>query len=252
MDQFAKLTGRQYNLFDYFGAPDADRVIVIMGSGADVTHEAVEHMLKKGEKVGVLKVRLFRPWSAKHFVEALPKTRQDDRGPRSHQGARRDRRPALPGRGHQLRRTRHTGIKVVAGRYGLSSKEFTPAMVMGVYAELKKAQPKQHFTVGIVDDVTKLSIDYDMELSIEPDDVKRAVFFGLGADGTVGANKNSIKIIGEETDNFAQGYFVYDSKKSGAITISHLRFGPRQIRSAYLIKHAQFVACHQHQLPREV
>ena len=139
-----------------------------------------------------------------------------------------------------------TDIKVVAGRYGLSSKEFTPAMVMGVFAELQKSNAKPKFTVGIVDDVTHLSIDYDTELSIEPDDVKRAVFFGLGADGTVGANKNSIKIIGEETDNFAQGYFVYDSKKSGAITISHLRFGPRQIRSAYLIKHAQFVACHQY------
>ena len=245
MDQFAKLTGRQYHLFDYYGAADADRVIVIMGSGADVTHEAVDYMMKSGEKVGVLKVRLFRPWAAQCFVDAIPKSVKKiavlDRT--KEPGAIGD--PLYQDVLTTFAELNVSGIKVVAGRYGLSSKEFTPAMVMGVYAELQKDKPKQHFTIGIVDDITKLSIDFDTELSIEPDDVKRAVFFGLGADGTVGANKNSIKIIGEETDNFAQGYFVYDSKKSGAITISHLRFGPRQIRSAYLIKHAQFVACHQ-------
>ena len=246
MNQFAKLTGRQYNLFDYFGAPDAERVIVIMGSGADVTHEAVEYMLKKGEKVGVLKVRLFRPWSGKHFLAALPKSVKKlavlDRT--KEPGAVGD--PLYQDVVTSLVELGATGIKVVAGRYGLSSKEFTPAMVMGVYAEMAKPNCRPKFTIGIMDDVTHLSIAYDTELSIEPDDVKRAVFFGLGADGTVGANKNSIKIIGEETDNFAQGYFVYDSKKSGAITISHLRFGPRQIRSAYLVTKAQFVACHQY------
>ena len=246
MDLFAKLTGRQYHLFDYFGAPDADRVIVIMGSGADVTHEAIELMLPKGEKVGVLKVRLFRPFSPQHFVDAFPKTVKKiavldrTKEPGGYDPLYQDVVTAFAEVGGSF------APKIVAGRYGLSSKEYTPAMVMGVFDELKKDQPKLHFTVGIVDDVTHLSIDYDTELSVEPDDVKRAVFFGLGADGTVGANKNSIKIIGEETDNYAQGYFVYDSKKSGAITISHLRFGPRPIRSAYLIKHAQFVACHQY------
>ncbi len=246
MDQFAKLTGRQYNLFDYFGAPDADRVIVIMGSGADVTHEAVEWMLKQGEKVGVLKVRLYRPFAAKAFLAALPKTVKKI--------AVLD-RTKEPGANDPLYLDVVTGLHelcngsmptIVSGRYGLSSKEFTPAMVKAVYDELKKPQPRLHFTIGIMDDVTHCSLDYDMELNIEPKDVHRAVFFGLGADGTVGANKNSIKIIGEETDNFAQGYFVYDSKKSGAITISHLRFGPRQIRSAYLVTQAQFVACHQY------
>jgi pyruvate-ferredoxin/flavodoxin oxidoreductase len=246
MDEFAKLTGRQYKLFEYFGAADADRVIIIMGSGADVTHEAVEWLLKSGEKVGVLKVRLYRPFSAKYLIEALPKTAKTV--------AVLD-RTKEPGASDPLyldvvaafsELLNGSAPKVVAGRYGLSSKEFTPSMIKGVFDELKKPQPKQRFTVGIVDDVTHLSLPFDENLSIEPDDVKRAVFFGLGADGTVGANKNSIKIIGEETNNFAQGYFVYDSKKSGAITISHLRFGPRRIRSSYLIKQAQFVACHQY------
>ncbi len=244
MDELAKLTGRQYRLFEYHGAPDAERVIVIMGSGADVTHETVDYMLGKGEKVGVLKVRLYRPWSAKHFVAELPATvRKIAVLDRTKEPGAND--PLYLDVVTSLIELGRADIKVIAGRYGLSSKEFTPAMVMGVYAELAKSAPKQKFTVGIVDDVTHMSIDYDQQLSIEPDDVKRAVFFGLGADGTVGANKNSIKIIGEETDNYAQGYFVYDSKKSGAITISHLRFGPRQIRSAYLITQAQFVACHQ-------
>ncbi len=253
MDEFAKLTGRQYKLFDYYGAPDADRVIVIMGSGADVTHETVEWMLKSGEKVGVVKVQLFRPFSMKHLLAVLPDTTKTiavlDRT--KEPGAMGD--PLYQDVITALREecmTTHAKFakcpRVVAGRYGLSSKEFTPAMIKGVYDELKKPQPKQHFTVGIVDDVTHLSLPFDAELDIEPADVKRAVFFGLGADGTVGANKNSIKIIGEETENYAQGYFVYDSKKSGAITISHLRFGPRPIRSAYLIRQSQFVACHQY------
>ncbi len=253
MDQFAKLTGRQYHLFDYMGDPNADRVIVIMGSGADVCHETVDYLQKKGEKVGLIKVRLFRPFSVSALIDAIPASAKTI--------AVLDRTKEPGGVGDPLYQDVVTALrehcqagnckwpttpKVVAGRYGLSSKEFTPAMIIGVYDELKKPQPRLHFTVGIVDDITHLSLPFDNDLDIEPDDVKRALFFGLGADGTVGANKNSIKIIGEETDNWAQGYFVYDSKKSGAITISHLRFGPRPIRSAYLIKKSQFIACHQY------
>ena len=250
MDEFGKLTGRQYHLFDYYGHPQAERIIIIMGSGADVTHETVEWMLKSGEKVGVVKVRLFRPFSGRDLLAAIPASARSiavlDRT--KEPGALGD--PLYMDVVTALREEGEArfaaNLRVVAGRYGLSSKEFTPAMIKGVFDELSKPQPKRHFTVGIMDDVTHLSIPFDNDLDIEPDDVKRAVFFGLGADGTVGANKNSIKIIGEETDNFAQGYFVYDSKKSGAITISHLRFGPRPIRSAYLVKRAQFVACHQY------
>ncbi|MEI8195680.1 MAG: pyruvate:ferredoxin (flavodoxin) oxidoreductase, partial [Phycisphaerae bacterium] len=253
MDEFAKLTGRHYHLFDYYGAPDAERVMILMGSGAEVAHETVEWMLKqnKGEKVGVLKVRLFRPFSIKDFVGALPKTVKAlavlDRT--KEPGALGD--PLYMDVVTALQEANVEGTlpfampKVVGGRFGLSSKEFTPTMIKSVFDELKKAKPKNHFTIGIMDDVTHLSLPFDADLDIEPDDVIRSVFFGLGADGTVGANKNSIKIIGEETPNYAQGYFVYDSKKSGAITISHLRFGPREIRSAYLIKRANFVACHQ-------
>ncbi len=251
MDEFAKVTGRAYHLFDYVGVPDADRVIVIMGSGAEVTHEAVEWLTAKGEKVGVLKVRLFRPFSTKDLIAALPKTVQAI--------AVLDRTKEPGALGEPLYMDVVTALaeaqvdgtlpfkmpRIVGGRYGLSCKEYTPAMVKAVYDELKKGQPRNHFTIGIMDDVTHRSLAYDMDLDIEPANVNRSVFFGLGADGTVGANKNSIKIIGEETDNFAQGYFVYDSKKSGAITISHLRFGPRPIRSAYLIRRANFVACHQ-------
>ncbi|RPJ58524.1 MAG: pyruvate:ferredoxin (flavodoxin) oxidoreductase [Acidobacteria bacterium] len=247
MDQFAGLTGRQYHLFDYVGAPDAERVIVIMGSGADIAHEAVEYLVARGEKVGVLKVRLYRPFSIQHFVNALPKTVKVI--------AAMDRTKEPGSSGDPLYMdvvnafVESNGAaphpKVLGGRYGLSSKEFTASMVKGVFDEMAKPQPKTHFTVGIVDDVTYSSIDYDPEFSTEPDDVVRAMFFGLGSDGTVSANKNSIKIIAEGTPNYGQGYFVYDSKKAGTLTVSHLRFGPRPIRSSYLISKANFVACHQ-------
>jgi pyruvate-ferredoxin/flavodoxin oxidoreductase len=253
MDQFAAIVGRSYHLFDYVGHPQAERVIVMMGSGAEVTHELVEWMAARGERVGVLKVRLFRPFSVQDFVAALPAT------VRAIAVLDRTKEPGAIGEPlyqdvvTALREARTSGNGatrndpvVIGGRYGLSSKEYTPAMVKAVFDELATPRPKTHFTVGITDDVTHLSLDVDPEFDIEPDDVVRAVFFGLGADGTVGANKNSIKIIGEETDNYGMGYFVYDSKKSGAVTISHLRFGPRPIRSSYLIKHASFVACHQY------
>ncbi len=252
MEKFAQLTGRQYRLFDYVGAPDAERVVVMMGSGAEAAQETVEYLLARGEKVGVLKVRLYRPFSLEHFRAALPAT------VKAIAVLDRTKEPGSPGeplyvdvvtavselmaageapfRGHP---------RIIGGRYGLSSKEFTPAMVKAVFDEIAKTQPKNHFTVGIIDDVTHTSLPFDPEFSTENGDVVRALFYGLGADGTVGANKNSIKIIGEETPNYAQGYFVYDSKKSGSMTTSHLRFGPRPIRSTYLIREASFVACHQ-------
>jgi pyruvate-ferredoxin/flavodoxin oxidoreductase len=250
MDRFAKLTGRQYRLYEYFGHPEAERVIVAMGSGCDVSHEYVEHAMKQGEKVGVLKVRLFRPFAIPEFVRALPASVKKlavlDRC--KEPGA-----PADPmhldvlAALRQGREEGHTTLDpvVVGGRYGLSSKEFTPAMVKAVFDNLAQDHPKNHFTVGIVDDISHSSLTYDPSFDVEPKDVTRALFYGLGADGTVGANKNSIKIIAEETPNYGQGYFVYDSKKSGAITISHLRFGPRPIRSAYLVTKANFIACHQ-------
>jgi pyruvate-ferredoxin/flavodoxin oxidoreductase len=252
MDTFATIAGRHYHLFDYFGHPEAERVIIIMGSGGDTTHEYVEWALKQGEKIGVLKVRLFRPFSIADFVAALPKSVRSiavlDRC--KEPGAIGD--PLYLDVVTALREAHNEGTSqftecptVVGGRYGLSSKEFTPAMIKAVYDELAKTKPKNHFTVGIVDDVAHTSLDVDEDFDNEADDVKRAVFFGLGSDGTVGANKNSIKIIAEETENWGQGYFVYDSKKAGAVTISHLRFGPRPIRSAFLIRRANFVACHQ-------
>jgi pyruvate-ferredoxin/flavodoxin oxidoreductase len=252
MDRFAKVTGREYKLFQYVGAPDAERVIVMMGSGAETTHETVDYLTVEGEKVGVLKVRLYRPFSIKHFIDALPATVK--------QIAVLDRTKETGATGEPLyldviaalNETATSGTlpskslpRVIGGRYGLSSKEFTPAMIKAVFDELKKPTPKNHFTVGINDDVTHTSLEYDQEFSIEKDDVVRAIFYGLGADGTVGANKNSIKIIGEDTENYAQGYFVYDSKKSGSTTTSHLRFGPRPIHSIYLIERANFIACHQ-------
>ena len=250
MDAFAARVGRQYHLFDYVGHPEAERVLVVMGSGAEVAHEAVDWLCSRGHKVGVLKVRLYRPFPVEEFVRALPKTTK--------QIAVLDRTKEPGAVGEPLyldvvtalREAREDGLTaldplVIGGRYGLSSKEFDPAMVVSVFDELSRQKPRRHFTVGIVDDVTHLSLDWDRALDIEPQDVVRAVFFGLGADGTVGANKSSIKIIGEETPNYAQGYFVYDSKKSGAITISHLRFGPRPLKSSYLIKQAGFVGCHQ-------
>jgi pyruvate-ferredoxin/flavodoxin oxidoreductase len=249
MDEFGARTGRQYRLFEYHGHPQAERVIVLMGSGAETAHETVDWLLEKGERVGVLKVRLFRPFSLAHFLEALP--------PRVRAIAVLDRTKEPGSLGEPLYQDVVTAIAeapaaalharpvVVGGRYGLSSKEFTPAMVAAVFAELDQAAPRNHFTIGIVDDVSHSSLAWDRELDIEPETVSRSVFFGLGADGTVGANKNSIKIIGEETSHFAQGYFVYDSKKSGAMTISHLRFGPAPLRSAYLVRQAGFVGCHQ-------
>ena len=252
MDQFGKLTGRQYRLFEYIGHPEAERVIVIMGSGGETAVETVEYLLARGERVGLLKVRLFRPFSLEHFMASLPPT------VRTLAALDRTKEPGALGEPlyqdvvNALYEARAGGTSpfaedpmVLAGRYGLSSKEFTPAMIKAVFDEMARSQPRRHFTIGIQDDVTHLSLAYDPDFDIEPDDVVRSVFFGLGADGTVGANKNSIKIIGEETDNFAQGYFVYDSKKSGAITISHLRFGPRPIRSTYLVRRANFVGCHQ-------
>ncbi len=252
MDKFAQVVGRSYHLFDYVGAPDAERVIVMMGSGAETAQETVEYLTKKGEKVGLLKVHLYRPFSVKHFLKALPATVRKiavlDRTKEAGAG----REPLCLDVISALQegiRLRHGSLKTapdtIGGRYGLSSKEFTPAMVKAVYDNLAAAVPKDHFTVGIQDDVSHTSLDYDPEFSIEPDNVVRAMFYGLGADGTVGANKNSIKIIGENTENYAQGYFVYDSKKSGAMTVSHLRFGPQPIHSIYLVSKANFVACHQ-------
>ncbi|MBI4518153.1 MAG: pyruvate:ferredoxin (flavodoxin) oxidoreductase [Deltaproteobacteria bacterium] len=253
MDRFAALTGRAYRLFDYAGHPEAERVIVLMGSGAEAAHETAAWLCERGEKVGVLKVRLFRPFSLEHFAAALPAS------VRAIAALDRTKEPGALGDPlyldvvAALREAQDLGLRrgarepaVIGGRYGLSSKEFTPAMVRAVFDELKKHEPKRHFTVGIVDDVTHTSLAVDPDWDIEPDDVVRAVFFGLGSDGTVGANKNSIKIIGEETSHWAQGYFVYDSKKAGAITISHLRFGPQPIRSTYLVRRANFVACHQY------
>ncbi len=245
MDRFAARVGRHYRLFEYYGHPEADRVIVMMGSGAEVAQETVDWVNARGHKVGVLKVRLYRPFSIPDFLAALP------RSARRVAVLDRCKEPGAIGEPlyldvvAALREGQVQVPTVIGGRYGLSSKEFTPAMVVGAFDELSRDQPRRHFTVGIVDDVTHLSIPYDPELDIEPEDVSRCIFYGLGADGTVGANKNSIKIIGSETANFAQGYFVYDSKKSGAVTVSHLRFGPRPLRSSYLVRRAKFVGCHQ-------
>ena len=252
MDKFAKLVGRDYQLFQYVGALDAERVIIMMGSGAETAQETVEYLIEKGEKVGLIKVRLYRPFSIEHFLKSLPATVKNiavlDRTKES--GAVGD--PLYLDIITSLNESIAAGKapfktmpRVIGGRYGLSSKEFTPTMVKAVFDEMKKPEPKNHFTVGINDDVSHTSLDYDPNFSVEKDDVVRAIFYGLGADGTVGANKNSIKIIGEDTENYAQGYFVYDSKKSGSTTTSHLRFGPRPIHSIYLIDRASFVACHQ-------
>jgi pyruvate-ferredoxin/flavodoxin oxidoreductase len=252
MDKFAAVVGRQYHLFDYVGDPNAERVIVLMGSGAEAAHELVDYMNARGEGIGILKVRLYRPFDTNAFMAALPKSTKTI--------AVLDRTKEPGSAGEPLYQDVVTAIaecynagqlplkafpRMIGGRYGLSSKEFTPAMVKGVFDEMKKEQPKNHFSVGILDDVTNNSIAYDPSFSTEPGDVSRCLFYGLGSDGTVGANKNSIKIIGEETANYAQGYFVYDSKKAGAVTVSHLRFGPRPIHSTYLIDKASFIACHQ-------
>jgi pyruvate-ferredoxin/flavodoxin oxidoreductase len=252
MDALAKRTGREYHLFDYVGAPDAERVVIAMGSGVETVAETVQHLAEKGEKVGAIKVRLFRPFSVSHLMGALPASVKAI--------AVLDRTKEPGAAGEPLYQDVVTAVcedaqsesprfkkqpRVVGGRYGLSSKEFKPAMVKAVLDNLAQKQPKNHFTVGIDDDVTHTSLAFDPSFWIEPQGVVRAVFWGLGSDGTVGANKNSIKIIGEETDRFVQGYFVYDSKKAGARTVSHLRFGPNPIRSPYLIEKADFVAVHQ-------
>ncbi|MDH5605906.1 MAG: pyruvate:ferredoxin (flavodoxin) oxidoreductase [Anaerolineae bacterium] len=252
MEKFAAQVGRKYKLFQYEGAPDADRVVILMGSGAETVHETVDYLNKQGEKVGVLKVRLYRPFSVSHFIESLPKT------VKSIAVLDRTKEPGSVGEPlyvdiiGAIEEAYAEGIsgldsrpRVVGGRYGLSSKEFTPAMVKGIFDNLSQEKPKSHFTIGIIDDVTHSSLDYDPDFFCEDEGTVRAVFYGLGSDGTVGANKNSVKIIGEGTDNFAQGYFVYDSKKAGSITVSHLRFGPKPIHSTYLISKANFVACHQ-------
>jgi pyruvate-ferredoxin/flavodoxin oxidoreductase len=245
MDDFAELTGRRYEPFEYHGAPDAERVIVLMGSGCEAAHETVDFLGAQKEKVGLLKVRLYRPFDARHFVDALPKSVSAiavlDRTKEPGAGGE----PLYLDCVNALYEQGRDKVRAVGGRYGLSSKEFTPAMVKAVFENLAQPAPKNHFTIGIDDDLSHTSLDFDPNFSIEPHDVKRAQFFGLGSDGTVGANKESIKIIGENTDNFAQGYFVYDSKKAGATTISHLRFGPRPIRSTYLVTSANFIGCHQ-------
>jgi pyruvate-ferredoxin/flavodoxin oxidoreductase len=245
MDEFAQLTGRQYHLFNYHGAPDAERVIVLMGSGGETVQTTVNYLAKQGEKVGVVLVRLYRPWSLEAFIAALPTSVQ------ALAVLDRTKEPGSLGEPlyqdvvNSLMEAGRGSIRAIGGRYGLSSKEFTPAMVKAVFDTLATPQPQNHFTVGILDDVTQTSLTVDPSFQIEPDSVVRAIFYGLGSDGTVGANKNSIKIIGEETSNYAQGYFVYDSKKSGSVTVSHLRFGPEPIRAPYLIERANFIACHQ-------
>ena len=250
MERFAALTGRQYHLFDYDGDPDAERVLILMGSGAETARATAAALRAQGEKVGVVQVRLYRPFSVAHLLAALP---ESVRGI-----AVLDRTKEPGGAGEPLfqdivtalagavaRGERATMPRVIGGRYGLSSKEFTPAMAKAAFDELKADEPRTGFTLGINDDVSHTSLPIDESFMIEKDDVTRAVFYGLGADGTVGANKNSVKIIAEDAGLYAQGYFVYDSHKSGAQTISHLRFGPEPIHAPYLIAQASFVACHQ-------
>ena len=259
MDRLAGLVGREYHLFDYVGAPDAERVVILMGSAIGATEETVRALLEDGEKVGLLKVRLYRPFDAGAFLAALPGTVESI--------AVLDRTKEPGALGEPLYQDVITTLaeaaiagtlhlpalpRVIGGRYGLSSKEFTPAMAKAIFDELTAASPKRHFTVGIEDDVTHLSLDYDRDWHPKAEHEVRALFFGLGSDGTVGANKNSVKIIGESTPMFAQGYFVYDSKKSGSTTASHLRFGPQRIEGSYLIERASFVACHDFGLLEKV
>ncbi|RMF84723.1 MAG: pyruvate:ferredoxin (flavodoxin) oxidoreductase, partial [Nitrospirae bacterium] len=252
MARFAERTGRSYHPFDYTGHPEAERVVVVMGSGAETVRETVAHLAAAGERVGAVTVRLYRPWSGERLLAALPAST------RAVAVLDRTKEPGSSGEPLYLdvvasvaeaeqegRLPLGQRPRVVGGRYGLSSKEFTPGMVKGILEELAQEAPRNHFTVGIVDDVSHTSLPWDEGFDIEPEETVRAIFYGLGSDGTVGANKNTIKIIGEGTDLYAQGYFVYDSKKSGAVTISHLRFGPKPIRAPYLIRTASFVACHQ-------
>ncbi len=252
MDKFGGLTGRNYRLFDYYGAKDAEYIIVMMGSGSEAAKEMVDWLTAKGEIAGLIIVRLYRPFSIDHLAAVIPPT------VKKITVLDRTKEPGSAGEPlyldvvNAVSESFASGSlklsslpKITGGRYGLSSKEFTPAMVKAVFDEMKKDNPKNHFTIGIIDDVTNTSLDFNRELNIEPKETFRGIFYGLGADGTVGANKNSIKIIGEETDNFAQGFFVYDSKKSGSMTTSHLRFGPKPIHSTYLLTKANFIACHQ-------
>jgi pyruvate-ferredoxin/flavodoxin oxidoreductase len=250
MASFSDITGRQYQLFEYTGAPDAERVVILMGSGGETVEETAKLLNSKGEKTGVIQVRLYRPFSTEHLLAALPDTVKSvailDRTKESGAIGEPLYQDVLASLIEGLQDGRLSKLpKLIGGRYGLSSKEFTPAMAKAVFDELKKENPKNHFTVGILDDVTHTSLDYDPAFTLDESEWRQGLFFGLGADGTVGANKNSIKIIGENTELFAQGYFVYDSKKSGARTVSHLRFGPKPIRAPYLISQADFIACHQ-------
>ena len=250
MNKFEKLTNRKYHLVNYIGDPDASRIMIIIGSGAETAIEAMEHLNRNGEKVGVIKIHLFHPFPTELFLKLLPKTVKSI--------AVMDRTKEPGSIGEPLYLSVSTALayamhehkwpnmpKIIGGRYGLSSKEFTPAMVKGVFDELKKDKPKNEFTIGIEDDVTHTSLSYDPSFITEDDSVHRTLFFGLGSDGTVGANKNTVKIIGENIDLHVQGYFVYDSKKAGARTVSHLRFGPTPIHSTYLITSANFIGCHQ-------
>ena len=245
MQKFEALTGRSYKLFDYYGDPAAEDVIVIMGSGSGTVQETVDYLNNHGEKTGCVHIHLYRPFSVQHFIQALPETVK--------RIAVLDRCKETGAIGEPLYmdviNALHAGWnqimpRVIGGRYGLASKEFNPGMALAVFNELKKVNPKNSFTVGIEDDITNTSLEYDKNFSLEDQHLFRGLFFGLGADGTVGANKNTIKIIGDVTGNHVQGYFVYDSKKSGSLTVSHLRFSERPIRSAYLINSANFVACH--------
>ena len=251
MAKFAGLTGRQYSLYEYEGPADAEELIIMMGSGAETAAVTADYLNAQGRKAGVLKIRLYRPLDLPRLVAALPKS------VRRIAVLDRCKEPGALGEPlfmevmASIEEARQVGLlpdsfcpTVIGGRYGLGSKDFTPAMAKAVYDELGAPSPKRRFTVGIIDDVSGLSLPVDTHFDLEADNVIRAMFYGLGSDGTVGANKNSVKIIGEQTDNYAQGYFVYDSKKSGAVTISHLRFGPDQIRAPYLIRNAGFVGCH--------
>lgn len=245
IERFGKLTGRQYHPFEYIGAPDADRVVIAMGSACETLEKVVQYLNTHGEKVGLIKVRLYRPFSVKHFIDILPKSVRSiavlDRTKEA--GAIGE--PLFLDIVAAIEQEGNKTINIIGGRYGLGSKEFSPAMAKSVYEELAKENRKKHFTIGIDDDVSHLSLKYDRQFNIEEVGTFESVFFGLGSDGTVGANKNTIKIIGQETDNYVQAYFVYDSKKSGAMTVSHLRFGKHMIRAPYLVTHADFIACHQ-------
>ncbi|MCR9292491.1 MAG: pyruvate:ferredoxin (flavodoxin) oxidoreductase [bacterium] len=256
MDRLAQITGRQYRLVEYSGHPRARRVVVVMGSACGAVQEVVEKLLEEGEEVGCLQIRLFRPFAVEQFVNALPESVE------SIAVLDRTKEPGAVGEPlyqdvvaaiHEGWSQARPAPRIIGGRYGLSSKEFTPAMVKSIFRHLQQTEQKRHFTIGIYDDVSSTSLPWDEDDWREPEHVKSAVFYGLGSDGTVGANKNSVKIVGEETDLHAQGYFVYDSKKAGAVTVSHLRFSPRPVHSAYLVRKAGFVACHQfefmHKLP---